>query len=318
MISNSVKNSKTSIEGNGAEGIYKNLEAQFNKVYRQAVMATNGKVSIKTYTRYRDSMKEIMSFCAEKFRLQKLSKIGDKHVAAYIDHRRALGIAEKTIKSDLSALRFFNRHMDGAKGLMDNKAAGLNSTPDGRKDRAWHDSEYDKMFKIAENLGRKDVSIGIRLARYAGLRIHEVTRIERGQAELAIDRGILRIKGKGGKIREVPLSREAIDTFKEACRYAPQKDSKLLVPPGEKTHLVIKRIQNFVRNHRDKVFEHGNRQKITFHGLRHTYAREQYEGRERKWVYKGKRYPFDRKAMREVSELLGHGRREVTRIYLGR
>lgn len=314
-----MKNSKINTEGRGAEGIYRNLEVQFNKVYKQTVLATNGKVSIKTYSRYRDSMKEIMSYCAEKFRLEKLSKIGDKHILAYIEHRRALGISEKTIKSDLSALRFFNRHMEGRNRLIDNKRAGLEYTPDGRKDRAWRDSEYDKFVRIADRLGRREVSLALRLSRNLGLRIHEVTRIERGQAETAIERGTLSIKGKGGKIREVPLSKEAIDTLKEACRFAPpKKDSKLLVPPDKKTHLVIKSIQNFVRNHRDKVFEKDNREKITFHGLRHSYAREQYEKRERNWVYQGKRYSFDRKAMREVSELLGHGRREVTRIYLAR
>lgn len=320
MTERSVKSSKkdTSVR-KGAEGIYKNLENQFEKVFHQAVKATQGKVSIKTHHRYRDSMKQVMSFCAEKFRLQKLSKISDKHVMAYIEYRRTNGISEKTIKSDIAALRFFHRHMEGTVNkLMDNEKTGLLSTPDGRRDRAWHESEYNKFLKIAEKLDRKDALLAMRLSRHAGLRIHEVTRLDRAQAESAIEKGILHVKGKGGKERDIPLNSKAVESLKEACKMAPGKNSKLLVNPGEKTHVVIQSIQNFIRRHRGKVFEKDGRERITFHGLRHLYAREQYAERERKWVYKGKRYKFDIRAMKEVSELLGHGRREVTRIYLGR
>jgi integrase/recombinase XerD len=49
----------------------------------------------------------------------------------------------------------------------------------------------------------------------------------------------------------------------------------------------------------------------TFHGLRHAYAREQYHER----IDKGM---SAREARQEVAELLGHGRDDVTRVYLGK
>lgn len=320
MTKHSSKKLKTNIaEKKPGEGAYKNLEIQFDKAFRQAVRATQGKVSLKTHHRYRDSMKKILSFCARAYRLEKLTKISNKHVLAYIEYRRDQGRSEKTIKEDFTALRFFHNYVEGAKNtLIDNKAAGLKTTPDGRKDRAWREDEYQKMLDLSEKLNRKDVAMAMRLARYVGLRIHEVTRMTRGSAEEAIAKGQLHIKGKGGKERNIPLNDDAKAALREACGQVPKRDSKLLVGSGDKTHLVIKRIQNFIRNHREKVFIEDNRKvNITFHGLRHLYAREQYESME-KPRFLSKKYKFDRNAMQKVSELLGHGRREVTRIYLAR
>ena len=49
--------------------------------------------------------------------------------------------------------------------------------------------------------------------------------------------------------------------------------------------------------------------KITFHGLRHTFAHEKYD----EFIQMGK---TDFQARKAVSELLGHHRDDVTRIYL--
>lgn len=304
----------------GVEGVYKNLEIQFDKTFRKAVKSSKGKVSIKTHHRYRESMKEIIQFCAREFRLQKLSKITDKHILAYVNHRRSQNKAEKTIKNDLAALRFYLRYMEDRKReLNDNRGFGMKSTPDGRKDRAWREIEYEKMLKLAKDLKRKDVEIAIRLARHAGLRVHEITRLDGIKAEQAIETGCLQVKGKGGKERQIPLIQDAKEALIEARNLLQDKKLKLLVPEDEKTHLVIKRIQGFIRRHREKVFEKDHRTvNITIHGLRHLYARGEYYSREKIKAYKGKRYKFDRKALKEVSVLLGHGRKEVTRIYLAR
>ena len=48
---------------------------------------------------------------------------------------------------------------------------------------------------------------------------------------------------------------------------------------------------------------------MTFHGLRHTCAAEKYQG----FVNAGKT-PYE--ARKAVSKLLGHGRDDVTNIYL--
>ena len=44
------------------------------------------------------------------------------------------------------------------------------------------------------------------LARYAGLRLHEALRIDTATAKKALEDGLITVKGKGGKVREVPIN----------------------------------------------------------------------------------------------------------------
>ena len=67
----------------------------------------------------------------------------------------------------------------------------------------------------------------------------------------------------------------------------------------------MKRLQCFIAYHRKEFTEN----KITFHGLRHTYAHEKYD----EFIIGG---CSEYEARKNVSELLGHHRDDVTRIYL--
>jgi len=86
------------------------------------------------------------------------------------------------------------------------------------------------------------------------------------------------------------------------------REHKILVTPGQKTHQVIQSIEKFIRDHRQEFTERA----ITPHGLRHSYAREEFD--------RGTRGSKDRRLIEEVkmrvAEQLGHGRPEVTNIYL--
>ena len=74
--------------------------------------------------------------------------------------------------------------------------------------------------------------------------------------------------------------------------------------PGQKTHQVIRSIEKFIRDHRARA--------ITLHGLRHVYAREEFEQKAGDSTNKRE----IRAAKERVAKELGHGRPEVTNIYL--
>src|SRR5690606_19508821 len=86
---------------------------------------------------------------------------------------------------------------------------------------------------------------------------------------------------------------------------------KVFVKENEKTHEVIKQVQNFIHNYRNQVQEDlkNGRANITFHGLRHTYAQERYK--ELRESGKG-----DYNAKLTVARELGHFRIEITNTYL--
>jgi integrase len=115
------------------------------------------------------------------------------------------------------------------------------------------------------------------------------------------------IKGKGGKIRIVPIN-ESIRIELEKLMTVTPRGHKLLVPGGVKTHNAIKRLEQFIAEHRASVRDTVSARSLTFHGLRHTYAKEQY-------LLFIKSGCTEAQAGREVSKLLGHEREDVTRIY---
>jgi site-specific recombinase XerC len=255
-------------------------------------------------------MAGFLLFCAEKFHLQKLANIGSKHMQAYVDYRRQAGISEKTLKNDLSAIRFFHQFTGSRNVLPGNRELGMAKTPQGGKDRAWTDEERRLMMEKADRLGRQDVATAMKLARLAGLRIHECARLTVGHLEDALKEGEVTIKGKGGRVRRVPVGPELRAEFERILdERGGARECKIFVKPGQKTHQVIRNIEKFIRDHRQEFTSRA----ITPHGLRHSYAREAFErsvggSKEDRCRIK--------EAKMHVAELLGHGRPEVTDLYL--
>ncbi len=310
MTRNTASQSRTDVGGKGCEGAYKNLTVQFEKVWREAVRTTAGGMSKQSHFRYRGSMTGFLYFCAEKFHLEKLANVRSKHLQAYVDYRRQMGIAEKTLKNDLAAVRFFYQFTGSRNELPDNRSLGIEKTPPGSKDRAWTDEEQKMMLEQAVRLERQDVALAIKLARLAGLRIHECARLTVGHLQDALQEGEVTIKGKGGRVRRVPVSPELrveLEHILAGCGDA--RERKIFVAPGQKTHQVIRSIQRFIRDHRQEFTDRA----ITPHGLRHSYAREEFD--------RGAGGSKDRRLLEEVkmrvAEQLGHGRPDVTNIYLG-
>ena len=83
-----------------------------------------------------------------------------------------------------------------------------------------------------------------------------------------------------------------------------------LVLDGVPTDRAINGMQQFILRHRDAICDPTvPDRRITFHGLRHTYAAEKYTS-----LVDGGMTPLD--AHFSVSRLLGHERPDVTNIYL--
>lgn len=279
---------------------YKNLEVQYNKLFRHLKVG-----SFKTRERYGKAFKKFMVFVAREYNLQKLSNISGKHIFAYLKYMQEKNLSASTIKTELAAIRFFHDNMPYTReNLPTNAELELKRRTFGGVDRTWSTREFNLMLAAAMETGHKDYLAIFSLARYAGLRLEECFRIDTNDAAQAIESGKLFVKGKGGLTRYVPINETIRITLRDILKVT-SKGQKLFVSPGDKTHLAMKRLQCFIAYHRKSFTDN----KITFHGLRHTYAHEKYE----EFVHAGKTEFQARKA---VSELLGHHRDDVTRIYL--
>lgn len=279
---------------------YKNLEVQYNKLFRHLKVG-----SFKTRERYSKAFKKFMVFVAEEYNLQKLSNISGKHIFAYLKYMQEKHLSASTIKTELAAIRFFHDNMPYTREtLPTNAELELKRRTFGGVDRTWSAREFNLMLAAAMETGHKDYLAIFSLARYAGLRLEECFRTDTNDASKAIESGKLFVKGKGGLTRYIPINETIRISMRDMLKATP-KGQKLFVSPNDKTHLAMKRLQCFIAYHR-KIFTDN---KITFHGLRHTYAHDKYE----EFIRAGKTEFQARKA---VSELLGHHRDDVTRIYL--
>lgn len=282
------------------KNIYKNLEVQFNKLFRHINVG-----SFKTRERYGKAFKRFMVFLAKEYHLQKLANISEKHIIAYTKYMQGKGLSASTVKTELAAIRFFHDNMPYTRNkLPENSQLNLKRRKFGGVDRTWSMKEFNAMVGIAMENNHNDYAAIFTLARYAGLRLEECLRIDTNNAQKAIETGKLFVKGKGGLTRYVPINESIKITLRNILKIAP-KGQKLFVAPDDKTHLAMKRLQCFISYHRRAFTE----KRITFHGLRHTYAHEKYD------EYIGQGYS-EYQSRKKVSELLGHHRDEVTKIYL--
>lgn len=314
-------NFKWKPSGNGKED---NLGQQLEKVLKHV---TEG--SIQTRYRYIAAEKRFISHVADKFNLQKLQNIQDKHLESYAIELKSNGCSDKYIKNELSGIRFIHDHTsDGRYKLSDPKLFNdrvleLGSTKDGRADRAWTDREFKEMIKICQEYERTDIEKVLVSIDDTGMRLDEACTLKRNQVEDALNTGKLHLSNtKGGRPRDVVLTDKAKDFLEKVMENVP-RGGYVFTPQGyvdnHTIHKFEKAVEDFVRYHRNEiqdsdrketahnVHEH-ERGALTVHGLRHTYARDE--------LNRLREIMPEREARQFLAEELGHGRESVTEIYV--
>ncbi|MCC8022299.1 MAG: site-specific integrase [Clostridiales bacterium] len=286
-------------------------DKQLNNLLEQAekVRRHNRQNSYKSRQRYYEAYKRFLRFAAEHYGVQKLRNISGKHLTDYVKHMQERGLSPSTIKTDLAGIRKFHDQVPGARyALPQNCEMELDTRVYGKADRRWSDLEVQKMICACEDAGRDDYAACIVIARHTGLRLEEVFKLDTAAARAALRHDRLSIKGKNGRPREVPIN-DPVRVVLEQMLNRTAAGHKLFVPDGKGTHTAKKELENFIASQRSQIQAPDAVCNLTFHGLRHSYAAEQYldllaEGKTK------------RQAKLQVSKLLGHNREDVTRLYL--
>jgi len=302
------------------------IEAQANKLFKHTRQG-----SYLTRQKYARTSKAFCRWVAENFKLQNLRNLSDKHIVAYIQHRQEEGKAPATIQTELSAIRFLHdqlpnpRHeLSDTKSLRENYGLQLEAVSAIKGDRAWTEQEFQDFKGYCIENGRQDTADIMTLCRHLGLRATEAVAIKRSQAEYALRNGFHKVgsEAKNGKIREVPLTKEAKEILERKMQET-SRGEKLFIKNHEKTHHVINRHQAFIKNHRSKIeTREGSEQRtwksggeprqneLTLHGLRYSYIQQRLDQEMKKGLRK-------LEAKQAISKEIGHERPGVTDIYTG-
>ena len=188
-------------------------------------------------------------------------------------------------------------------------------------------STSEKSHLIVTSEASNNVKNLMDFQRYLGLRFKESCLLDAKQAlREAIDHKLINvIKGtKGGRRRQVPASKKAIEVLKHAVEI---QDGKSLIPKN----LSYKEFRN-------KCYQEIKDKDFNFHGERHWYAQNRYQELTKappaivaNWSRKeriNKLAEFlnieipeakkvDQKARLQIAYELGHSREEITNTYLG-
>jgi len=127
----------------------------------------------------------------------------------------------------------------------------------------------------AMEAGREDFSHMLTLIRHTGLRLHECARLDTATAAGAVRRSVLTIKGKGGKVRDIPANEAAVAIL-DARLALTRRGAKLFVPDDVRTDALMQQLEQFVYHQSDSLRGRFCAVRMTVHGLRHTYAAERY------------------------------------------
>lgn len=285
------------------ENLYTNLLIQAEKIRRHCRQG-----SYKTRERYFEAFKRFIRYVAKEFRLQRIANIQPKHIFSYVEYLKENEYAPSTIKTDLSAIRFWQDQIPGARNtLPTNAELTLERRTFGGVDRTWSRQEFASVLAEATLYINPDYAEILTIARYNGLRIHEIFRLDTATVRNTVKTEMLLIKGKGGKMRKIPLAAETKNSFERMLKKT-SEGHKLFVAAEDKTHLAINRFQQFVTATTKRLFP-SKEISLTTHGLRHTWAAENYQ----LLVERGFSESVTK---RQISRWLGHEREDVTNIYL--
>lgn len=305
---------------------FNNLNGQAEKAYG------NRENSFRTEAGYKQGMEQFTKYLATETKINSIQNFKAKHVINFAEQMRAEGLSASTQKTYLSAIRnFADRIGMDQRNIPSNQRLEVDKRNFGNVDRSWTEKEYKDFKEVAKdydnNKGQGDrIQLILDTARYFGCRTEGVLGLDLNAINKAINLGELHTKEKNGKINVKPVETPQQKELLEKIKQLGEENGKNKIFIDGDFKRTYSEIQNFINNNSGKLQleermnnaearksfeEDGTIRKgnLTMHGLRHTYAKEMVN----KYMEQGDSLE---KACSKVSKLLGHNRKEVTKIYL--
>jgi len=268
------------------------------------MMLAERNASANTCAAYKRDLDDAERFLLEKRKIR-LAEAGEDDLRAYISSLRFM--SPRTHARKLSSLRQYFRFLCSERPGKDDPTRNLDSPKLGKPlPKYLSEEEVAELIKV---VGRMKGEEGTRLRAMlellyaAGLRVTELVSLPAGA--LAFDRGLVRVRGKGGKERLVPVGDPAMAALKEWIGIKkrmkePEKSSPYLFPSSGARSGHITR-QRFFQLLKEIGIQAGiEPERLSPHVLRHAFATHLIErGAD----------------LRSVQTMLGHADIATTQIY---
>jgi integrase/recombinase XerC len=234
--------------------------------------------------------------------LTPIARIGVRDMRAWMAHERGRGVGARSLARALSAVKSFYRWLSEREGFEPTAILSVRSPKFQRKlPRPLAEPSAKAMIETVEMqardpwVGARDTAV-ITLLYGCGLRISEALDLKGKDAPLP---QVMRITGKGGKERIVPVigaARDAVATYLRLCPHPVEADEPLFkaVRGGP---LSPRAIQKVMQNTRLQL---GLPATATPHAMRHSFATHLLSAGG---------------DLRAIQELLGHASLSTTQAY---
>lgn len=274
------------------------------------MLAREKRASPHTLEAYRRDISTFLEFLSRHLDgpppLTELATIAPSDIRAYIAHRRTgpKTLAERSLARALAAIRSFFRFV-ARRYDIENPAIGLVRGP---RSKAWTprpvaERAVIELLALAEIptgsepawVGARDAAL-VTLLYASGLRISEALALTGADAPLPES---LRVRGKGGKMRLVPVlpaARQAVEAYRARCPY-PLPPEGALFRAQRGGPMGARAAQALVQRLRHAL---GLADTVTPHALRHSFASHLL-------AHGGD--------LRAIQELLGHASLSTTQRY---
>ena len=251
----------------------------------------------------RRSLAEFAAWCSSAKKITDAREVTQPLISEYLAARKRVGLAAASIKLIVVALKIFFRFL-GSKGALERDPTETLTLP--RIERylpeTLNELEVERLIEsidVKHPLGLRDRAI-TELLYASGLRISELAnaRLE----NLNFDERILRVTGKGNKMRLVPVGRKACDALasylaSERPKLVKRRTGSEIFLSTRGTKLTTTRIWQIVKA---RAKHSGLEQNIYPHLLRHSFATHLLSNGA---------------DLRIIQEMLGHADISTTQVY---
>lgn len=272
-------------------------------------LAVERGLSANTLVAYRRDLRRYVAFCGERD-VRAPAAVDESTIRSFVASVSASTWGEdehpygaRTVARTLSSVRSFHRFLLREGAAARDPGAGVLQP---KLPRALpHPLPVDDVTRLmdapdpATNVGLRDRAI-LELLYGAGLRISELVGLDVDDVDL--EEGFVRVLGKGGKEREVPLGRlgrDAVRAYLVRARpsFASVRSRSALLLNQRGGRLTRQSCARLLTSH---VRTSGIERRVTPHTLRHSFATHLLEGGA---------------DVRVVQEMLGHASVATTQIY---
>jgi len=218
-------------------------------------------------------------------------------VRSYLGTLADQGLSRRSMARKLAALRSFFKLLCREGILKENPVERVASPKLGRKlPEFLYIEQVEKLLQVPDCtnlLGLRDQVI-LELLYGSGLRVSELVSLNKSDIDTA--QGLIRVQGKGGKERVVPVTKYALQAIEAYLNMRTDQENSLLLN-YQGTRLSVRSVRRIL----DKIVKEAKLPThVHPHMLRHSFATHLLDGGA---------------DLRSVQELLGHEKLSSTQIY---